>query len=250
MQTAWPISGLPGLELLLDVRRGHVLAGGVDDQLLLAVDDPQVAVVVECADVAGGQPAVGVDRLGGALGLVAVAGHHDLAADQHLAVVGEPQLDARQRPADRAVAGRRRAGRAWPRRTARTSPTPRRSGSRSRRRTQTSPAARARPRSRTARSDRSPGRPAAARAPIRSAWAHDIASAVGHRLAGLLERDLAQAERDRLGHRGAAVGVGLGLDSRLERRLELLPDPRHAAEPRRARVARRGRTPGPGPDRW
>ena len=36
-----------GLDLGLDVRRRHVLAGGVDDQLLLAVDDPHVAVVVD-----------------------------------------------------------------------------------------------------------------------------------------------------------------------------------------------------------
>ena len=57
-QTAWPISGLARLERGLDVRGRHVLAGRVDDQLLLAVDDLQVAVVVELADVAGVQPAV------------------------------------------------------------------------------------------------------------------------------------------------------------------------------------------------
>ena len=59
----------------------------------------QVAVVVDLADVAGVQPAVGVDRLGGLLGQVAVAAHHDSAADQHLAVVGELDLDARRRRA-------------------------------------------------------------------------------------------------------------------------------------------------------
>ena len=54
----------PGaLELGLDVRRRHVLAGGVDDELLLAVDDLEVAVVVDLADVAGVQPAVVVERL-------------------------------------------------------------------------------------------------------------------------------------------------------------------------------------------
>ena len=58
---AWPMSGLRRLERRLDVRRRHVLAGGVDDQLLLAVDDREVAVGVELADVAGVQPAVGVD---------------------------------------------------------------------------------------------------------------------------------------------------------------------------------------------
>ena len=41
-----------------------------------------------------------VERLCGLLGHVAVAGHHDVAADQHLAVVGELDLDARRRRAD------------------------------------------------------------------------------------------------------------------------------------------------------
>ena len=43
-------------ELGLDVRRRHVLAPGADDQLLLAVDDRHVAVVVDVGDVAGVQP--------------------------------------------------------------------------------------------------------------------------------------------------------------------------------------------------
>jgi hypothetical protein len=42
------------------VPRG-VLAARGDDELLLAVDDGDVAVVVERADVAGVQPPVGVD---------------------------------------------------------------------------------------------------------------------------------------------------------------------------------------------
>ena len=53
----------------LDVRRRHVLAGRVDDQLLLAIDDPHVPVGVDLADVAGVQPALRVDRLGGLLGV-------------------------------------------------------------------------------------------------------------------------------------------------------------------------------------
>ena len=55
----------------------------------------RIAVVVELADVARVQPAVGIDRLGGLLGHVAVADHHELAADEHLAVLGELDLDAR-----------------------------------------------------------------------------------------------------------------------------------------------------------
>jgi hypothetical protein len=50
------------LDARLDVRGRHVLAGCVDDQLLLAVDDPQEALGVELTDIAGGEPAVGVDR--------------------------------------------------------------------------------------------------------------------------------------------------------------------------------------------
>ena len=84
----------------LDVRRRHVLAGGVDDELLLAVDDLQIAVLVELADVAGVQPAIGVDRLGGLLGRAAVAEHHDLAAHEHLAVIGDRDLDAGRGRAD------------------------------------------------------------------------------------------------------------------------------------------------------
>ncbi len=49
-------------------------------------------VGVELADVAGVHPAVGVDRLGRPLLVAVVAGHHQRAADQHLAVVGDPQL--------------------------------------------------------------------------------------------------------------------------------------------------------------
>ena len=61
MTAAWATSGMD-LSSALEVGRGDVLAAGGDDQLLLAVDDAQVAVVVELADVAGVQPAVVVDR--------------------------------------------------------------------------------------------------------------------------------------------------------------------------------------------
>ena len=46
----------------------HVLAARGDDELLLAIDDAEVAVVVDLTDVAGVEPAVGVERFGGALG--------------------------------------------------------------------------------------------------------------------------------------------------------------------------------------
>jgi hypothetical protein len=75
--------------------------------LLDAVDDPQVAVVVEGADVAGVQPAVLVERVGGRRREMPVAAHDHGPAHQHLALVREADLDAGQRPADRA--GTRRA---------------------------------------------------------------------------------------------------------------------------------------------
>ena len=56
----------------LEVRRADVLAARRDDQLLLAVDDLEVALVVDHADVAGVQPAVD-HRLGGLVGLLEVA---------------------------------------------------------------------------------------------------------------------------------------------------------------------------------
>ena len=54
------------VEDLLDLARVDVVAAA-DDELLLAVDDEEVAVLVDAADVAGAEPAVGVDRLGGRL---------------------------------------------------------------------------------------------------------------------------------------------------------------------------------------
>ena len=65
-------------EPLLDLDAVDVLAAA-DDHVLLAVGDEEEALVVEVADVAGVEPAVGVDRLGGGLGLVPVAGHEDRA---------------------------------------------------------------------------------------------------------------------------------------------------------------------------
>ena len=74
---------------MLDGR--DVLARRGDDQLLLAVDDREEAVVVDRADVAGVEPAVGVDQVGGRLRPLVVAGGHD-------------------RPAARASRRRRRSG--------------------------------------------------------------------------------------------------------------------------------------------
>ena len=86
---------------LLDLARGDVLAARLD-HVLLAVDDVEVALVVEDAEVAGVQPAV-AERLGRLGGVVPVAEHrlrravHDLA---DLAGAG-PGGRRRRRPASR-----------------------------------------------------------------------------------------------------------------------------------------------------
>ncbi len=96
---AWPISGLAAFTFASMLAGDMFLPRGVDDQLLLAVDDLEVAVVVELADVAGVEQALGVDRLTRLVGLVAVARHDDRPADQHLAVLGQLDLGARARAA-------------------------------------------------------------------------------------------------------------------------------------------------------
>ena len=79
----------------------QVLAARGDDELLLAIDDPQVAVVIDLTDVARVQPAVGIDGLGGLLGVVQVADADEPAAAAHLAVGEDLQLHPGQRLADR-----------------------------------------------------------------------------------------------------------------------------------------------------
>ena len=93
--------GADGLEQPLDHLRGDVLAARRLEQVLLAVRDTHIALVVDLPDVAGVQPAV-VERLGGGRLLVVVAGHHAGALDQQLAVVGDPELGAVERRPDRA----------------------------------------------------------------------------------------------------------------------------------------------------
>ena len=101
---------------VLEHGRGDVLAARGDDELLLAAGDAQEALVVQRAEVAGVQPAVGVERLLGRCLVLPVAAEDDLAAEQDLAVVGDPGGDAGQGLADGAdlVAARlvdRRRGR-------------------------------------------------------------------------------------------------------------------------------------------
>src|ERR1700722_1390610 len=126
MQQAWPISGEAELEeekgcvvgarftyaagladqwrarlqRRLDVRRRHVLASRADDQLLLAIDDSQVALLVEDTDVARAQPAILGEGLAGLLWEIAIAEHHDFGFDEHLTVAVQLDLDPRRGWAD------------------------------------------------------------------------------------------------------------------------------------------------------
>ena len=83
---------------ILDVTREDVEAAA-DDQILLPVDDGEVAVVVEPAHVAGVQPAV-ADRLGRELGRVPVARHDQVGANADFAV-DDAHLGSRDGRADR-----------------------------------------------------------------------------------------------------------------------------------------------------
>ena len=92
------------LQLVLDVlgREQRAVVGAADDaaDVLGAVDDLQVAARVEEAGVAGVVPAVGVEHLGGRCGVLVVLLEQPGRAHQHLAGVGDPDLDAFDRHAD------------------------------------------------------------------------------------------------------------------------------------------------------
>jgi hypothetical protein len=72
------------IQHLFDLARIDV-GTAADDQLLLAVDDLQIAVTVEHADIAGGEPAVGAEAAGIDLGVLVVADRHRGAIGQNLA---------------------------------------------------------------------------------------------------------------------------------------------------------------------
>ena len=119
------------VEDLLDLARVHVVAAA-DDQVLLAIDDEEVPVLVGLGDVAGLEPPLAVDRLGRRVRSVPVALHHVVSADHDLAdlagrhvvavVIDDLHLDALDRRTDRTrlalvvgmVEGRHRRGLAQP----------------------------------------------------------------------------------------------------------------------------------------
>src|SRR5215207_9388113 len=99
------------VEDLFDLARVDV-EPAADDQLLLAVDDEEVAVLVALREIAGVQPSVLVDGPGGRFRAVPIAAHHHRPANQDLAYVAlrhvvpllidQAHLDAVHRKADRA----------------------------------------------------------------------------------------------------------------------------------------------------
>ena len=84
------------------------LPPGGDDDFLLAAGDRQEAVVVDRAEVAGLEPAVG-ERLVGGLLVVPVAAEHHAAAHQQLAVVGDRACCCRAPAFRRSRSSRRRS---------------------------------------------------------------------------------------------------------------------------------------------
>src|SRR5215211_7939388 len=76
---------------------GKNVAPAVLEDLLLAPGDREEAVVVQLAEVAGVEEALGVDGLLRGVLVLPVPAHDDAAADEHLAVVGDAELDAGQR---------------------------------------------------------------------------------------------------------------------------------------------------------
>jgi hypothetical protein len=96
------------LQLVLEVLGRDVLAAGGDDDVLLAVGDHEVAVLVDVADVAGVDEALLVERRPRRLFVVVVAGEDGVRPDEDLAVLGEPQLHAGERPPDRSELERAR----------------------------------------------------------------------------------------------------------------------------------------------
>ena len=87
-------------DLLLDVGGRNVLAAGSDEDVLLAIDDLEKAVVREAAHVAGLEPAIVGEGFFRGRGILVVAAEDARAAREDLAVLGELELDRREHLSD------------------------------------------------------------------------------------------------------------------------------------------------------
>ena len=88
------------LQRVLEILRRDVLPAGGDEDVLQPVGDREEAVLVEVADVAGAQPAVVRQDFARRLLVLEVPAEDGVALDQHLTVVCNAKLDARQSRAD------------------------------------------------------------------------------------------------------------------------------------------------------
>ena len=105
--TKWRASATMAICSMKRSRRGpfhqlgrHVLAVGGLHQLLEALGEVDVALVIQLACIAGAQEAILGHHLGGGLRLVVVAAHHGGGAHQQFVVLTEFHLDAAERRAD------------------------------------------------------------------------------------------------------------------------------------------------------
>src|SRR5699024_2643839 len=68
---------------LFDLARVDVVSA-MDDEVLDAVDDEEIPVLVQSTEVARAEPALGIEDLGGGFGFLPVAGHDCGPTQQHL----------------------------------------------------------------------------------------------------------------------------------------------------------------------
>ena len=97
--SAWPTSGW-ATSMFSITAGGTFSPPAVIIEFLLAVHHRQEAVLIEAPDVPGVQPAVSVDRGGGHIWPVQVAGGEEGPAHQDLAVLGDLDFHSRERPPD------------------------------------------------------------------------------------------------------------------------------------------------------
>ena len=83
-----------GVEKFLDFAGIDVFAAA-NDHLLEPPGDGHIAVLIHAGDVAGVQPAVGLDGGRRAHGIVVIAVHHEVAAGAELAVLADAERSGR-----------------------------------------------------------------------------------------------------------------------------------------------------------
>ena len=80
-----------GSDGILDLGRVHIVAPG-DNHVPLAVDDEQIAVLIDAAQITSGSPSVRVDHLVREFGVFPIACHHHVTANDDLAHLARVQF--------------------------------------------------------------------------------------------------------------------------------------------------------------